>query len=64
MCPESGQVIEEHFMSATRTLVLFVSHGSPMFALDPGTTGPALVDWVQSQAPASQLRGIVVMSPH
>lgn len=44
---------------------LFVSHGAPLFALDAGTTGPALTQWgeaLRSQFPA--LRGIVVMSPH
>lgn len=44
---------------------LFVSHGSPMFAIDPGQTGPALADLgfaLRKQYPA--LRGIVIMSPH
>lgn len=41
---------------------LFVSHGSPMFALEPGATGPALRAWAD-QLPAP-VRGIVVMSPH
>lgn len=41
--------------------VLFVSHGSPLFAVEPGTTGPALHQWA-GQLPA--LRGVVVMSPH
>lgn len=41
---------------------LFVSHGSPMFALEPGTTGPALRAWAQ-RLPARP-RGIVLMSPH
>ena len=46
------------------TPVLFVSHGSPMFALAPGTPGPALSAWVQAHAPAQALKGIVIMSPH
>lgn len=41
---------------------LFVSHGSPMFALEPGTTGPALRAWAQRLP--SRPRGIVLMSPH
>lgn len=40
---------------------LFVSHGAPLFALDAGTTGPALHAWAQAHA---QPRAIVVMSPH
>jgi 4,5-DOPA dioxygenase extradiol len=44
--------------------VLFVSHGSPLFALNPGTTGPALEAWARARAPASQLKGILLMSPH
>jgi 4,5-DOPA dioxygenase extradiol len=41
---------------------LFVSHGSPLFALEPGTTGPALTRWAQGlpQTP----RAVVLMSPH
>ncbi|ABM32882.1 class III extradiol ring-cleavage dioxygenase [Paracidovorax citrulli] len=44
---------------------LFVSHGSPMFALEAGETGPALRAWadgLRRRFPA--LRGVVVMSPH
>ena len=44
--------------------VLFVSHGSPLFALNPGTTGPALQAWANTQAPAAKLKGILLMSPH
>ncbi len=40
---------------------LFVSHGSPMFALDPGSTGPALHAWARTQP---RPNAIVVMSPH
>lgn len=43
---------------------LFVSHGAPLFALDAGSTGPALQAWAQAQAPAQALRGIVLVSPH
>ncbi len=42
--------------------VLFVSHGSPMFALEHGTTAPALQAWAAGLA--TQPRGIVIMSPH
>lgn len=48
----------------TRQPVLFVSHGSPMFAVQPGISGPALAAWARAHAPADQLKGIVVMSPH
>ena len=51
-------------MSAARLPVLYVSHGSPMFAVQPGTTGPALTAWAREHAPARQLKGIVLMSPH
>ncbi|MFM8692109.1 MAG: DODA-type extradiol aromatic ring-opening family dioxygenase [Limnohabitans sp.] len=44
--------------------VLFVSHGSPMFALQPGRAGPALAEWSRTHAPAQHLKGLVVMSPH
>lgn len=42
---------------------LFVSHGSPMFALDPGQTGPALRACGEALQ-ATQPRAVVVMSPH
>ncbi len=51
-------------MSPARLPVLFVSHGSPMFAVQPGQAGPALGAWASEHAPAQQLKGIVLMSPH
>jgi 4,5-DOPA dioxygenase extradiol len=42
--------------------VLFVSHGSPMFALEHGSTAPALRAWAASLP--MKPRGIVIMSPH
>jgi len=51
-------------MSLARQPVLFVSHGSPLFAVQPGQTGPALGAWAREHAPAQQLKGIVLMSPH
>ena len=52
-------------MTTTTLPALFLSHGSPMFALEPGDTGPVLQRWGQDllqQHPG--LRGVVVMSPH
>lgn len=40
---------------------LFVSHGAPLFAVDAGSTGPALRAWAQAQPRPTS---IVVMSPH
>jgi 4,5-DOPA dioxygenase extradiol len=45
----------------TRTPVLFVSHGSPMFALTPGLLGPNLQRIGQS---LRDVRAILVVSPH
>lgn len=51
-------------MSTQCLPVLFVSHGSPMFAVHPGEAGPALNAWARAHTPAQQLKGIVMMSPH
>lgn len=41
---------------------LFVSHGAPLFALEPGSTGPALTRWAAGLT--TPPRAVVVMSPH
>jgi 4,5-DOPA dioxygenase extradiol len=53
-------------MSAAHSPVpaLFVSHGAPLFALEPGVTGPALQAWAQTLPKPPELRGVVIMSPH
>lgn len=51
-------------MSATTLPTLFVSHGAPLFALEPGATGPALRAWGQNLRATSTVRGVVVLSPH
>lgn len=44
---------------------LFVSHGAPLFALEPGSTGPALAHWAAGLRRSHPgLRGVVIMSPH
>lgn len=49
-----------------RLPALFVSHGSPMFAIEQGETGPTLQRWGQtlSASVGQALRGVVIMSPH
>lgn len=51
-------------MSTFALPALFVSHGAPLFALEPGQSGPALTRWGAQLAAGQPLRGIVVMSPH
>jgi 4,5-DOPA dioxygenase extradiol len=48
----------------TRLPSLFVSHGAPLFALEPGSSGPALRQWGEALLKQGTLRGIVIMSPH
>ncbi len=43
---------------------LFVSHGAPLFALEAGSSGPALRQWGAALLKQGPLRGIVIMSPH
>ncbi|WP_342130384.1 DODA-type extradiol aromatic ring-opening family dioxygenase [Hydrogenophaga sp. OTU3427] len=56
-------------MSDTALPTLFLSHGSPMWALEPGASGPALTRWGQAlgdqlAARGTPLKGVVLMSPH
>ena len=44
------------------TPVLYVSHGAPLFALDPGVSGAALQSFTQSLE--SRPQAVVIMSPH
>lgn len=50
--------------ASTRTSLpaLFISHGAPLFAVEPGTSGPALTRFGESLP--ENLRGVVIMSPH
>ena len=43
---------------------LFVSHGSPSFALEAGTSGPALHTWAQALRQRFAVRAVVILSPH
>ncbi|GAB2610460.1 dioxygenase family protein [Novilysobacter erysipheiresistens] len=45
----------------TRTPALFISHGSPMFALEPGLLGPKLQ---QLGAGLRDVRAVLMVSPH
>lgn len=47
-----------------RLPALFVSHGAPLFALEPGDTGPALTRLGAELRSRQPLRGVVVLSPH
>lgn len=49
--------------TGTRIPALFVSHGAPLFAVEPGETGPALTRY-GARLQAQGLRGVVLMSPH
>lgn len=51
-------------MSDTRLPALFISHGAPLFAIEPGETGPALTRLGEQLRAGAEVRGIVVMSPH
>jgi 4,5-DOPA dioxygenase extradiol len=55
---------DSHTEAAPHLPTLFVSHGSPMFALNPGQTGPALRDYGETLRHSGGLKAVVVMSPH
>jgi len=46
------------------TPALFISHGAPLFAIEPGTTGPALKAYGHHLREHTPIKGIVIMSPH
>ncbi len=50
-------------MTSSTLPALFISHGAPLFAVEPGETGPALTRF-GATLQAQGLRGVVIMSPH
>lgn len=44
--------------------VLFISHGAPTFALEPGLLGPALNTLGQQLSGAKTVKAVLVVSPH
>jgi 4,5-DOPA dioxygenase extradiol len=44
--------------------VLFISHGAPTFALEPGLLGPALNTLGQQLSDAKKIKAVLVVSPH
>jgi 4,5-DOPA dioxygenase extradiol len=50
-------------MTPSTLPALFISHGAPLFAIEPGSTGPALTRY-GATLQALGLRGVVIMSPH
>lgn len=61
--PKVHKVHKVH-KSVAQLPALFVSHGAPLFAIEPGSTGPALRQWGDALLKQVPLRGIVIMSPH
>jgi 4,5-DOPA dioxygenase extradiol len=53
-----------HAATNERVPTLFVSHGSPMMALEPGETGPVWLAYGKAVSRQYDLRGVVIMSPH
>lgn len=53
-------------MSGPSLPAVFISHGAPLFAIDPGESGPALTRLGQriKEHAGAGLRGVVIMSPH
>lgn len=49
---------------ANRVPALFVSHGSPMMALEPGLTGGLWEAYGAQVQSSNELHGVVVLSPH
>lgn len=52
------------FPASTVLPALYISHGAPLFAIEPGETGPALTQWGQRLLDTGSVRGVVLMSPH
>lgn len=52
------------FPTPTVLPALYISHGAPLFAIEPGETGPALTQWGQHLLNTGSVRGVVLMSPH
>ena len=61
----SAASVSSALVASSPVPALFVSHGAPLFAVEAGTTGPALAHWGQGlRTRFPGLRGVVVMSPH